>query len=73
MTTNTLTGSKLYTNDELLTRDEVALELKVHPSTVTRYAKSGELEAIRFSPRNIRFKASAVRAFIDNREAQGCA
>ena len=69
MSKSNLAVSQIYEDDRLLTRDEVAAELKVHPSSVSRYAQSGELDCVRISPRNIRFKASAVRAFIDNREA----
>lgn len=56
--------------DELLTAEEVAELLRVHVTTVCRYAKSGRLRAHRLgegkeSPRGLRIWRSAVNDFLD--------
>ena len=55
--------------DELLTAEQVAEMLKVHVTTVCRYAKSGRLRAHRLgggkeSPRGLRIWRSAVNDFL---------
>jgi len=50
---------------KILTRHEVADLLRVHPSTVTRYAKSGELKSYKLGNRRL-FKNVDVFAFFEN-------
>ena len=48
--------------DELLTVDEVARRLRVHPETVRRYLRAGQLRGVRFGGRRTgwRIRASEV-------------
>ena len=56
-------------NDEaLLTPAEVARLFRVSPKTVTRWARSGKLSAMRTLGGHRRFKASEVREFLDRVE-----
>ena len=56
-------------NDELLTPAEVAEMFRVNPKTVTRWARSGKISAIRTLGGHRRFRKSEVMAqlaqFID--------
>ncbi|HVW33452.1 MAG TPA: BldC family transcriptional regulator [Acidimicrobiia bacterium] len=56
-------------NDELLTPAEVAEMFRVNPKTVTRWARSGKISAIRTLGGHRRFRKSEVlaqlAAFID--------
>lgn len=56
--------------DTIMTVAEVAAFLRVHRSTVTRYAMSGELPSHRIGNRRL-FKASDVRVFFDNKRVAG--
>lgn len=58
--------------DKILTRKEVASLLRVDPSTVTRFAMSGELRSYLVGARRL-FRESDVWEFFDNREARVCA
>lgn len=49
----------------IMTRDETAEFLRVHPSTVTRYAKSGELKSFKLGSRRL-FKYEDVLLFFEN-------
>ena len=49
--------------EELLTVNEVAERLKVHPITVRRHIKAGRLRALR-AGRSIRVRASDLEAFL---------
>lgn len=51
--------------DGLLTPGEVASMFRVDPKTVTRWAKSGKLNAIRTLGGHRRFRESEVRAYLD--------
>jgi len=51
---------------EVLTVAEVADLLRVHRSTISRYAKSGELKSYLIGNRRL-FKAEDVLAFFENR------
>jgi excisionase family DNA binding protein len=51
--------------DALLTPAEVAALFRVDPKTVTRWAKSGKLTALRTLGGHRRFLESEVRALID--------
>ncbi len=48
------------TRDTLLTPAEVAAMFRVNPKTVTRWARSGKLTAVRTLGGHRRFKASEV-------------
>ena len=51
--------------DELLTRGEVAVMLRVAPKTVTRWARSGKISAVRTLGGHRRFRASEIRRFLE--------
>ncbi|GEM_PF-2192343 len=55
-----------YQNIKILTVKEVASLLRVHRSTITRYALSGELRSHVIGNRRL-FKDSDVWAFFENR------
>lgn len=55
-------------DDALLTPAEVARLFRVSPKTVTRWARSGKLSAMRTLGGHRRFKASEVREFLDRVE-----
>lgn len=52
----------------ILTVQEVADKLRVHRSTVTRYAQSGELKSYQIGNRRL-FKETDVWAFFENQAA----
>jgi excisionase family DNA binding protein len=54
--------------DELLTRGEAAVMLRVSPKTITRWARSGKISAVRTLGGHRRFRASEIRRFLE--EAQ---
>ena len=49
----------------IITREETARILRVHPSTVSRYALSGELKSFKLGSRRL-FKYSDVLSFFEN-------
>ncbi|MCC7078229.1 MAG: helix-turn-helix domain-containing protein [Acidimicrobiia bacterium] len=51
--------------DELLTPAEVARLFRVNPKTVTRWARSGKIQAIRTLGGHRRFRASDIRHFLE--------
>ena len=53
------------------TREETAEFLRVHPSTVTRYAKSGELKSFKLGSRRL-FKYSDILLFFENLVDREC-
>jgi excisionase family DNA binding protein len=53
----------------ILTVKEVADRLRIHRSTVSRYAKSGELKSYLIGNRRL-FKESDVWAFFENQAVQ---
>ena len=55
----------------ILTVQEVAAILRVHRSTVSRYAKSGELISYKIGNRRL-FKESDVWAFFENQVDWDC-
>jgi len=67
-----MANEQIWTKDRILTRKEVAALLRVDPSTVTRYAMSGELRSYQLGARRL-FRESDVWSFFDNREARICA
>jgi excisionase family DNA binding protein len=58
-------------HEALLTPSEVAALFRVNPKTVTRWARSGKLTAIRTLGGHRRFRASEIRRCLDemSREA----
>lgn len=57
--------NELAQSDTLLTPAEVAALFRVNPKTVTRWARAGKLNAIRTLGGHRRFRASEIRAAID--------
>lgn len=51
--------------DMLLTPSEVARIFRVNPKTVTRWARSGKLPAIRTLGGHRRFRSADIQAFLD--------
>lgn len=58
-------------NTKILTVQEVADLLKVHPSTISRHAKSGDLKSYLIGSRRL-FKDIDVWAFFENRADREC-
>src|SRR5437764_5647290 len=54
--------------DALLTPSEVAALFRVNPKTVTRWARSGKITAIRTLGGHRRFRASEVRQYLEQAE-----
>jgi excisionase family DNA binding protein len=55
--------------DQLLTPSEVAKLFRVDPKTVTRWAKTGKLSALRTLGGHRRYRASEVQALLDPPQA----
>lgn len=53
-----------YDEEALLTPSEVAAMFRVNPKTVTRWARSGKISAIRTLGGHRRFKASEIKEFL---------
>ena len=53
-----------YDEEALLTPSEVAAMFRVNPKTVTRWARSGKISAIRTLGGHRRFKASEIKSFL---------
>ena len=60
---------KQFNQHRILTVKEVAQELRVHRSTVSRYAMSGELRSYLIGNRRL-FKETDVWTFFENQVAQ---
>ena len=58
-------------NIKIMTVKEVAELLRVHRSTISRYAKSGELKSHLIGNRRL-FKESDVLTFFENQVAREC-
>ena len=54
-------------NDELLTVEQAADALQLHPDTVRRYIRERKLRAVRLSPTNVRIRRSDLDKFIEER------
>jgi excisionase family DNA binding protein len=67
-TPNAKPESTMPQNEELLTPSEVAAMFRVNPKTVTRWARSGKISAIRTLGGHRRFRASEIRKFLDQVE-----
>lgn len=60
------------TQDELLTTNDVAMRLKVHPETVKRWLREGRMRGMRVSDRmGWRVPQSEVQRFISEALAEG--
>lgn len=57
--------------DELLTIDEVAAELKLHPDTIRRYIREKKLKSVRVGGTAIRVRRSEMERFIREDDEQG--
>ena len=57
--------------ERILTVEEVARLLRVHPTTISRYARSGELRSYVLGSRRL-FKETDVWSFFENREDREC-
>jgi excisionase family DNA binding protein len=55
---------------DLLTLDEICQELKIHPTTLQRLRRSGELPAVYIAPRSPRIRRSDLAAFLARRSEQ---
>ena len=55
----------------LLTPNEVAEIFRVNPKTVTRWAQSGKISAIRTLGGHRRFRASEIRRCLEQMEHEG--
>ena len=55
--------------DELLTIDEVAAELKLHPDTIRRYIRQNKLRSTRVGGTAIRIRRSELERFLREGEA----
>jgi excisionase family DNA binding protein len=53
--------------EELLTVDQVAAELQMHPDSIRRYIREGKLNAVRISSTVVRVKRSELDKFIQDR------
>ena len=51
--------------NELLTPGEVAIMFRVNPKTVTRWARSGKISAVRTLGGHRRFRAEEIRRFLE--------
>lgn len=58
-------ASRRSDDDRLLTPGEVAAIFRVNPKTVTRWARSGKLHAIKTLGGHRRFRASEVRESLE--------
>ena len=58
-------------DNSILTTQEVAETLRVHRSTITRLAVSGELRSYKIGSRRL-FRAGDVRVFFENQEDRKC-
>jgi excisionase family DNA binding protein len=56
------------TDTALLTPSEVAAMFRVNPKTVTRWARTGKISAIRTLGGHRRFRASEIRTFLEQVE-----
>ena len=51
--------------ERLMTSAEVAAAFRVHPKTVTRWAKEGKLDSVRLPGGHHRYRESVVRALLN--------
>jgi excisionase family DNA binding protein len=60
-------GKEIDVSDELLTIEQVASELQLHPDTIRRYIREGKLKGVRISSTVVRVKRSELDKFIQDR------
>jgi excisionase family DNA binding protein len=61
------TGTEdMMAEHELLTPGEVAVMFRVNPKTVTRWARSGRISAIRTIGGHRRFRATEIQRFLED-------
>ncbi len=53
--------------DELLTIEQVAAELQLHPDTVRRYIREKKLTGVRIAPTVVRVRRSGLDRFLEER------
>jgi len=58
-------------SDELLTVEQVAAELQMHPDTIRRYIREKKLRAVRLSARDLRVRRSELERFLKERDTNG--
>jgi excisionase family DNA binding protein len=58
-------------DEELLTVDEAAQIMKVHPKTVRAFVQSGELAKVPIGKREYRIRRVEVNRFIREKESRG--
>ena len=66
-----MSSDKYQNSVKILTVAEVAELLRVHRSTISRYARSGELKSYVLGNRRL-FKSVDVWSFFENQVAQEC-
>lgn len=64
------TKAAVMEKEELLTPSEVAKMFRVNPKTVTRWARSGRISAIRTLGGHRRFRASEIEKFLAEAEVE---
>ena len=55
-------------DDELLTIEQVANELKLHPDTIRRYVREKKLKAVRLASTALRIRRSELNRYLKERE-----
>jgi excisionase family DNA binding protein len=55
-------------DDELLTVEQVAAELQMHPDTIRRYIREKKLQGVRISATVMRVRRSELNRFLKERE-----
>ena len=59
---------------ELLTAEEVASRLRMQPTTIRQWSRTGQIPRVRLSPKIIRYRLDAVvKALISNCDKVNCA
>ncbi len=57
-------------DEELLTVDEAAQIMRVHPRTIRGYVKAGEMAVVEIGKREYRIRRAELNRFIRDREAR---
>lgn len=52
-------------DDKLLTVEQAAEKLQMHPATIRRYIRDGQISGVRLGARQWRISAAALKAFIE--------
>ena len=59
----------MFSVSDVLTVDEAARELKMHPVTVRKLLRNGQIPGGKVGPRQWRISATALKAFIEGKRA----